>query len=136
MTLALIPLYGNFEETDVELVTKFLEQNCDLNCGKNNIEVTDNGDLVMCFKDYPWNMVDEIKPSTPEEQKPSPCDDCCDDCKAVRKLQAEIQRLKYELDQAKAEKSQTKTERRKDQPWMEKFDLPNGGHGIAFGFSF
>lgn len=130
--LTLVPAYGNFEETDIEKVTEFLEQNCNLDCGKNNIEVTDNGELVMCFEDYPWNLVDEIKPSVSEEEAPNPCNNC----EVVRKLQAEIQRLKYELDQAKAAKSQTKARPRKGQPWMEKFNLPNGGHGIAFGFSF
>ena len=81
-------------------------------------------------------MISEIKSSTPEEpvqeEKPSPCDNC----EVVRKLQAENQRLKYELDQAKAGKFQTKASPRKGEPWMKMFNLPGGGHGLAFGFEW
>lgn len=105
--LTLCPTYGRFEETDIELVSKFLEQNCYLTCPEEAIEVTDNGDLVMSFTDYPWHMVDEIKSSALEE---SVQEEPCDNCEVVRKLQAEIQRLKYELDQAKAEKPQTSSD--------------------------
>ena len=108
VNLTLSPMYGYFEKTDIEPITEFLTQNCDLDCGKNNIKVTDNGDLVIYFADYPWNMIEEIKSSTSEEPKEEDKPGPCDNCKVVRKLQAEIQRLKYELDQAKAEKPQTK----------------------------
>ena len=128
VNLTLVPVYGNFEETDIELVTKFLEQNCNLDCPEDSIEVTDSGDLFMYFKDYPWHMISEIKPSTREEP--------CDNCEVVRKLQAEIQRFKYELDQAKAAQSQTKASPQKGEPLMVKFDLPDGRQGIVFGFSF
>lgn len=104
--LTLSPIYGNFEETDIKPVTEFLKQNCDLDYPESSIKV-DNGDLVMCFTDYPWHMVDEIKPGPPEEPVQEDKPSSCDTCEVVRKLQAEIQRLKYELDQAKAEKPQT-----------------------------
>lgn len=138
--LTLSPTYGQFEETDIELVTKFLKQNCQLTCSEEAIEVTDNGELVMSFANYPWHMVSEIKPSTPEEpvqeEKPNPCDTC----EVVRKLQAENQRLKYELDQAKAEIARLKGQAnrkadRHGEPWMKAFEFP-GGKGIAFGFGF
>lgn len=100
VNLTLSPMYGTFEKTDIELVTDFLKQRCDLDYSKDAIKVTDRGDLVIPFIDYPWNFVDEIKPLRKliQEENPNPCDIC----EIVRKLQAEIQRLKYELDQAKA----------------------------------
>lgn len=140
VNLTLSPVYRNFEETDIEKVTKFLNQGCSLDCLEDTIEVTDDGNLVMCFEDYPWHMISEIEPNTPEEpvqeEKPNPCDTC----EVVRKLQAENQRLKYELDQAKAEiarlkgQANGKADRRRE-PWMKAFEFP-GGKGIAFGFEF
>lgn len=90
--LALSPVDGIFRETDIELVTKFLDKQCDLCCLEDNIKITDDGDLVMYFDDYPWHLVDEIKPL---EQSPTK--------EEIQALQAEIQRLKAENEQLKAQ---------------------------------
>lgn len=92
--LTLSPMYGKFKETAIETVTKFLKQRCDLN-SSSIIEVTDNGDLVMSFEDYPWHMVSEIKPL---EQSPTK-----KDSEQVQALQAEIQQLKAENERLKAQ---------------------------------
>ena len=82
-----------WENSDVEKVTEFLDKQCDLDCGENNIQIKNGNSLVMDFYDYPWHMVSEIKPlgqsPTEEEQ--------------VQALQAEIQQLKAENERLKAQ---------------------------------
>lgn len=90
--LSLSPVDGIFRETDIESVIEFLDQRCDLDCPEDSIKVTDNGDLVMYFEDYPWHLVDEIKPL---EQSPTK--------EEVQALQAEIQQLKAENERLKAQ---------------------------------
>lgn len=85
----------NFIETDIELVTEFLDQRCDLDCPEDAIKVTDNGDLVMHSDDYLWHLVDEIKPL-----KQSPAKE---DSEQIQALQAEIQQLKAENERLKAQ---------------------------------
>ena len=91
--LTLSPAYGQFDKTDLELATEFLDQDCDLNCPEDAIRVTDNGDLVMNFEDYPWHMVSEIKPL---EQSPVKEEQ-------VQALQAEVQQLRAENERLKAQ---------------------------------
>lgn len=93
--LTLSPMYGKFEETAIETVTKFLDQRCDLDCPEDAIKVTDSGDLVIDFEDYPWRMVSEIKPL---EQSPAK-----EDSEQIQALQAEIQQLKAENERLKAQ---------------------------------
>jgi len=82
-----------WEDSDVEKVTKFLEKQCNLDCGKNNIWIKNENSLVMFFGDYPWRLVDEIKPL---EQSPTKG-------QQIQALQAEIQQLKAENERLKAQ---------------------------------